>query len=43
MRDPFERGYTVSTEVTPKKGDGDFIAGAVVCFVILMIIGLLAG
>ena len=40
MRDDRFRGYTVTTDVKPK-GDGDFIAGAVVMFLVLAFFGWL--
>jgi hypothetical protein len=42
MRDPFERGYTVTTDVKPA-GSGDFFAGVVFCFLVLAFLGWLFG
>jgi hypothetical protein len=43
MRNRFERGYTVTTEVKPKESVGDFVAGVVVCFLVLAFLGWLFG
>jgi hypothetical protein len=43
MRDPFERGYTVTTDIKPKNRDGDFIAGAVCMFLFLAFLAWLFG
>jgi hypothetical protein len=42
MHDRFERGYSVTTEVKPK-GDGDFVAGVLCTFLLLLLFGWLFG